>query len=313
MRLKEYPEIIVDAIPKLHESHIKVFITHLSGIEKQVNRLPKQFCKMYTTKPLAQQLLHYLSTRNANISQQDFLIVEHAQPFMLRLSDGKRLQVMLCAGNELGSSLMLLIRKWQGGRLLYYYSAVQQDDLCLLIGNATYHEWISHGTDELLLNLQAAHRPFVPIDFEEVAKEVKQHGKFVDNPIVIKLPVLGYEFIARRLAQTCALFGHIKLQGNFLRNYCSLSSDLRCFHQPGFKITAHIMDIEETELRCSERSYPLGKLKWSPVPNRMNLIQICSLLRPNHISGIVGYHDTGNAPPVPDYLKRFKLGYSPKA
>lgn len=317
MRLKDYPEIIVDEIPKLYESHIKVFITNLYGIQEQVNRLPKKFCKIYTTKALADQLLAYLCPRNANISKQDFHILEDTQPFVLRLSDGKRLQVMLCAGNELGNSLMLLIRKVYGGRLLYYYSAVQQDDLCYLMGNATYQEWIGQGTEILFLNLQAASKPFVHIDFDLIAAEMLKHSQDIDSPIVIKLPLFGFEYVAKRLAQTEALCGNIKLVGNFRRNYSFLTPDTRHFHQPGYKITVNIMDTYETEVYTSiisfESPYPITKLHWTPVPTRMNLIQLCSLLRPLHISGVICYHDKGNAPSVPDYLKRFKLKYSPRS
>lgn len=316
MHLKDYPEIILDEIPKLYESHHKVFITHLYGVQEQVNRLPKKFCKMYTTAALAEQLLLYLNPRNANISKEDFHIIESGVPFELRLSDGKRLQVMLCAGNELGNSLMLLIRKLHGGRLLYYYSSVQQEDLCYLMGNATYQEWIVHGTEMLFLNLQAANKPFEHIDFNEVADELLKYNQNTDSPVVIKLPLFGFEFLAKRLAQTRALHGSIKMVGNFLNNYCCLTSNLRYFHQPGFQIRVYIMDTHEadecTTIASFKNPYSIDKLKWSPVPTRMNLIQLCSLLRPLHISGIVGYHDKGNAPSVPEYLKNFKLRYSPK-
>lgn len=315
MHLKDYPEIIVDAIPKLYEKHNKVFITHLYGVQEQVNRLPKKFCKIYTTAALAEQLLLYLSPRNANISKEDFHIMEAGEPFVLRLSDGKRLQVMLCAGNELGNSLMLLIRKLHGGRLLYYYSAVQQEDLCYLMGNATYQEWIVHGTEMLFLNLQAANKPFEHIDFNKIADELLKDRQDIDSPIVIKLPLFGFEFLAKRLAQTRAFHGGIKMVGNFLHNYCCLTTNLRYFHQPGFQIRVCIMDTHETEECPSIASSEdlLDKLKWSPVPTRMNLIQLCSLLRPLHISGLIGYHDKGNAPSVPEYLKRFKLNYSPNS
>lgn len=316
MRLKDYPEIIVDEIPKLYESHIKVFITHLHGMQEQVHRLPKKFCKIYTTRALADQIFEYLFLRNANISKQDFEILEDTQPFVLRLSDGKRLQVMLCAGNELGNSLMLLIRKVYGGRMLYYYSAVQQDDLCYLMGNATYQEWIRQGTEVLFLNLQAASKPFEHIDFDLIAAEMLRHSQDIDSAIVIKLPLFGFEFVAKRLAQTEALCGTIKLVGNFLRNYRCLTSDLRNFHQPGYKMAVNMMDTYETEVYTSvmsfEKPYPITKLKWSPVPTRMNLVQLCSLLRPLHINGIICPHDKGNAPSVPDYLKHFKLNYSPR-
>lgn len=316
MRLKDYPEIIVDEIPKLYESHIKVFITHLHGMQEQVHRLPKKFCKIYTTRALADQIFEYLFLRNANISKQDFQILEDTQPFVLRLSDGKRLQVMLCAGNELGNSLMFLIRKVYGGRMLYYYSAVQQDDLCYLMGNATYQEWIRQGTEVLFLNLQAASKPYEHIDFDLIAAEMLRHSQDIDSAIVIKLPLFGFEFVAKRLAQTEALCGTIKLVGNFLRNYRCLTSDLRNFHQPGYKMAVNMMDTYETEVYTSvmsfEKPYPIPKLKWSPVPTRMNLVQLCSLLRPLHISGIICPHDKGNAPSVPDYLKHFKLNYSPR-
>lgn len=303
MRLKEYQDIILDTIPKLYETQIKVFITNLYGIEDQVKRLPKRFCKIYTTQSLANQLFIYLNRRNANISMQDFNIVQESEPLIIRLSDGKRLEVMLCAGNELGNSLMLLIRRLHGGRLLYYYSAVQQDGLNRLMGNATYQEWISQGTEILFLNLQAANQTFNHIDFEEVAVEVSKYGKDTGSKVVIKLPFFGYEYLVQRLAQTFTLFGHIELQDSFRSNYCCLTSDLRYFHQPGYTVIATICNSNHFQ---DVRPYPLSKLKWTPVPNRINLIQLCSLLRPLHINGIVGYHDRGNSGPVPAYLKRFK-------
>ncbi|XP_034485909.1 uncharacterized protein LOC117790540 [Drosophila innubila] len=310
MRLKEYPEIMLDTIPKLYEIHSKVFITNLYGMEEQVERLPKRFCKMYTTQPLANQLWIYLNRRNANISMQDFHIVEESQPFAIRLSDGKRLEVMLCAGNELGSSLMLLIRRQHGGRLLYYYSAVQQDDLSRLMGNETYQKWISLGTEVLFLNLQAANQPFVHIDFEGVAAEISKYCKDTGNEDVIKVPLFGYEYLVHRLAKTFTLFGHIELQDSFMCNFCCLTLDTRYFHRPGYTCTVKICNTNNFP---GMEHYPLSKLKWTPVPNRINLIQLCSLLRPLHISGIVGYHEMGNVGPVPAYLKRFKKGYSPKS
>ncbi|KAM8704133.1 hypothetical protein ACLKA7_008699 [Drosophila subpalustris] len=309
MRLNEYPDIILDTIPKLYESHIKVFITSLYGMQEQVARLPKRFCKMYTTQTLAHQLHIYLSRRKANISMQDFHIVEEAEPFTIRLSDGKRLEVMLCAGNELGNSLMLLIRRPNGGRLLYYYSAVQQDDLCCLMGNTIYLEWIALGTEVLFLNLQAANQPFVHVDFEEVAKEIAEHSKDIDKEVMIKLPLFGYEYVVHRLAQTFALLGHIELLGSFSDNYSCLTPDQRYFNQPGYTTIVEVCSPENFD---GEIYYPLHKLIWSPVPNRINLIQLCSLLRPLYINGIVSYHDKGIIEPVPTYLKRFKKGYSPK-
>lgn len=310
MLLKEYPDIILDTIPKLYEIHSKVFITHLYDVEKQLQRLPLRFCKMYTTSILANQLLKYLIARKANISFRDFHIIEESQPITIRLNDGKRLEIMLCAGNELGNSLMLLVRRLRGGRLLYYYSAVQQDDLCRLMGNTIYQEWIAQGTEVLFLNLQAASQPFVHIDFEEVAKEISEYSKNMNNKAVIKLPLFGYEFLVQRLAKTFALFGHIKLMDSFLDNFLCLTPEPRYFAQPGYIVTAKVFTRNNFEIGSS---YPLAKLKWSPVPNRINLITLCSLLRPLHIRGIVSYHEKGNAAPVPEYLKRFKNGYSPKS
>ncbi|KAH8359307.1 hypothetical protein KR093_005722, partial [Drosophila rubida] len=310
MLLKEYPTIILDTIPKLYESQIKVFITHLYGIEAQVDRLPKKFCKMYTTQPLANQLLEYLGPRKANISPQDFYIVPEGKPFDIRLSDGKRLQMMLCAGNVLGSSLMLLIRKLRGGRLLYYYSAVQQDDLWCLMGNTTYHEWIALGTEQLLLNLQGAHLPFVHIDYEQVADEISTYYTDNGKHAVLKVPHFGYEWLIRKLAESNNLFGHIKLLDSFMKSYTCLSSDLKVFHQPGYTVNMTVNHICNTDIYDHETPYPLDNLKWSPIPNRINLIQICSLLRPLRISGIVGYHEKGTVIPVPEYLKSFKLKHS---
>ncbi|XP_023170639.2 uncharacterized protein LOC111599272 [Drosophila hydei] len=306
MRFKEYPEIVVDVIPKLYEDHIKVFITHLYGMEEKVDRLPKQFCKMYTTQPLANQLLGYLSSRGAKISLQDFHIVKEAEPFQLRLSDGKRLELMLCAGNELGNSLMLLIRKLQGGRLLYYYSAVQQDDLCRLMGNVTYQEWIAQGVDELYLNLKAADQPFKHVDFEEVARIISDCAASAGGTYVLKLPLFGYEYLLTRLARTLTLYGHIKLMSSYLHSYCCLGADLGHFEQDGYAVTVQIEASNSWPL-------PLNELLWSPMPNRMNLMQLCSLLRPVYINGIVDFHATGNVPAVPQYLKRFRTRYSPKA
>ncbi|XP_034113924.1 uncharacterized protein LOC117574282 [Drosophila albomicans] len=306
MRLKEYPTIILDTIPKLYERQINVFITHLYGIEAQVERLPKKFCKMYTTQPLANQLLEYLGSRGANISSEDFHIVPEGKPFSIRLSDGKRLEIMLCAGNVLANSLMLLIRRLRGGRLLYYYSAVQQDDLNYLMGNTTFQEWIALGTEELLLNLQAAHQPFDHIDFEQIAEQISKFFKENDKVPVIEVPQFGYELLIRKLAETSALFGHIKLLDSFQNSYRCLTSDLRYFHRSGYTISLAVNHKSSINIHNSEISYPLSKLKWSPVPNRINLIQICSLLRPLHISGIVGYHEKGNVTPVPEFLKNFK-------
>lgn len=308
MRFKEYPEIVVDVIPKLYESHIKVFITHLYGMQDKLERLPKQFCKMYTTQPLANQLLSYLNSRGAKVSQQDFHIVKEAQPLQLRLSDGKRLELMLCAGNEIGNSLMLLIRKPQGGRLLFYYSAMQQDDLCRLMGNLTYQEWIAQGTDELYLNLQEADQPFQHMDFDEVARKIAEHAASVGGACVLRLPLFGYEYLVTRLAQTTTLFGHIKLMNSYLHSYSCLGADRRRFEQPGYAVTVKIEAVHSND---SEAPYPLEELQWSPIPNRINLIQLCSLLRPVYINGIVDFHTTGNVPAVPQYLKRYRLRYSP--
>ncbi|KAH8307672.1 hypothetical protein KR044_008690, partial [Drosophila immigrans] len=310
MILKEYPTIIFDTIPKLYERHTKVFITHLHGMEAQVDRLPKKFCKMYTTQPLAKQLLEYLSPRSTNISSMDFHIVPEGKPFTIRLNDGKRLEMMLCAANVLGNSLMLLIRRLCGGRLLYYYSAVQQEDLSCLMGNTIYQEWIALGTEELFLNLQAAHLPFVHLDFERIAEQISKYFKDNGKNAVIEVPHFGYELLIRKLAETRTLFGHIKLLDRFLKSYTCLTSDLKYFHQPGYTVTMTVNHNCSTDNNDRELHYPLANLKWSPIPNRINLIQICSLLRPVHISGIVGYHKMSNMVLVPEFLKSFKLKYS---
>ncbi|EDW77957.1 uncharacterized protein Dwil_GK24761 [Drosophila willistoni] len=313
MRLKEHSDIIFDVIPKLYESHSKVFITHLHNVEKQLERLPKKFCKMYTNRSLASQLLCYLTSRNASISESDFHIVEDAKPFQLRLSDGKRLEVMLCAGNELKNSLMLLIRRIQGGPLLYYYSAVQQDDLWRLMGNDTYNAWIAQGTEILYLNLQHANQTEVlHYDYDEIAESIIKFAEERERKVLIKLPLFGYEYVIRSLAYT-QLYGHIHLMGCFGDAYRHLTNDMQRFNNPNFAETVQVCSLADSIGTEDLVEFPVTQLKWTPVPTRVNLKQLCSLLRPKHIHGIVAYHALGNAPPAPSYLQALRSTFSPNA
>ncbi|XP_068140239.1 uncharacterized protein [Drosophila tropicalis] len=316
MRLKEYSDIIFDLIPKLYESHSKVFITHLYNVEKQVERLPKKFCKMYTNRSLASQLLYYLKSRNASISESDFHIVEDAKPFQLRLSDGKRLEVMLCAGNELKNSLMLLIRRIQGGPLLYYYSAVQQDDLWRLMGNDTYNAWIAQGTEILYLNLQHANQTeILHYDYDDIAESLIKFAEETERKVLIKIPLFGFEYVIRSLAYT-QLYGHIHLMGCFGETYRRLTDDMQRFNNPNFAQTVQVCSLTDimNVIRTEDLvEFPLAQLKWTPLPTRVNLKQLCSLLRPKHIHGIVAYHAVGNAPPAPSYLQSLRSTYSPNS
>ncbi|XP_034655188.1 LOW QUALITY PROTEIN: uncharacterized protein LOC117892964 [Drosophila subobscura] len=315
MRLKEHPDLIFDAIPKLYESTTKVLLTNLSQVPEQLKPPPQKFCRMYTTRPLADQLLLHLQWKGANISEQDFHIVEDGKPFQLRLSDGRRLEAMLCAGTALGNSLVLLIRKLQGGKLLYFYSAVQQDDLCQVIANPMFHSWIAQGTELLYLNLSGAHRPLVHVDYDEVAADIEKLRREKNCVVRLKLPHFGYEPLVRRLGHTL-LYGHIRLIGQYANSYAALSNDLRRFEEPDYLVKVHIFAADDfTVLTTQSERFallPLDLLKWSPQPTRMNLIQLCSLLRPQHIQGIVPYHATGNVPPPPEYLQRFSASYSPQ-
>ncbi|XP_033149765.1 uncharacterized protein LOC108599898 [Drosophila busckii] len=311
MRIKEYPEIVFDVIPKLYEQQTKVFITNLCEMEQQLERLPKKLCKMYTTRPLAEQLFLYLSTRHADITKKDFHIVQDSEPFKLQLSTGHSLQVMFCAGSELGNTLMVLIRKAQGpGVMLYYYSAVQQFDLCRSIRNANYIEWIREGTELILLNLQQVEAPFRPVDYDEIARNITAFNKAKQAVARIKLPLFGYEQLVKKLAAT-VLRGQIELLGSYAESYSILCTDTP-LRLPNHVVRLQICARSEWNLSsCS--SFQLYTVNWSPVPHRVNLIQLCSLLRPLHINGIVGYHTSGYVPPVPDYIESsLKLGNSPK-
>ncbi|XP_026849015.1 uncharacterized protein LOC113566654 [Drosophila persimilis] len=315
MRPKEHPELIFDVIPKLYESLTKVFVTHLGQVENQVKTLPRKFCRMYTTRPLANQLLQYLQKRKAHISEQDFHVVEEGKPFELRLSDGRRLEAMLCAGTALGCSLVVLIRKIQGGRLLYFYSAVQQDDLCQLVANPVFNSWIAQGTDLLFLNLTAVDQPFVHVDYDTLAATIDKLPRQENSVVRLKLPLFGYEPLVRRLGHTL-LYGHIRLMGNYAESYALLSSDLQRFECRDYRVKVHIFDGEDFATLTSRAErfvmLRLDHLKWSPLPSRMNLIQLCSLVRPQHIHGIVPHHSVGNVPPAPEYLQRFRASYSPQ-
>ncbi|XP_022208412.2 uncharacterized protein LOC111064884 isoform X2 [Drosophila obscura] len=315
MRPKEHPDLVFNVIPKLYASTTKVFVTHLHQMEKQLKPPPQRFCRMYTTRPLANQLLRYLQSEQVNISEKDFHIAEDCEPFQLRLSDGRRLEAMLCAGTALGSSLMLLIRKLQGGKLLYFYSAVQQDDLCQVRENPVFISWIAQGTDRLFLNLTGADRPFVHVDYDELKAAIETLRKKNNNVVRLKLPLFGYEPLVRRLGYT-ALYGHIRLMGKYAESYASLTSDLQRFEEPDYMVKVHVFADNDFTVLTSQTErfdiFALDSLKWSPVPTRINLIQLCSLVQPEHIQGIVPHHSTGNVPPAPEYLQCFKASYLPQ-
>ncbi|XP_030372502.1 uncharacterized protein LOC115622635 isoform X1 [Scaptodrosophila lebanonensis] len=308
MRPKEHYELIFDVIPRLYDINSKVFITNLNSIEEQLKSLPLKFCKMYTTRPLSDQLKLYLSNRSGVcLSPCDFHIVEEMQPFMLRLINGRVLEVMMCAGNELGNSLVLLIRRPQDGRLIYFYSAVQQDDLGRLLGQSIFNEWIAGGTDLLFLNLKGAERSFSHVDFDAVAADVVQYGKEHNSGTVVKLPLFGWEHVVRQLA--LRLPGKVRLMGSYERIYRCLGQDMRRFEDPYYAACVYIYDQSSYVPQPNMVEFPLKRLLWSPLPTRINLIQLCSLLRPDHISGIVQYHDKGNVPPAPTYLQRYRATF----
>ncbi|XP_017008613.2 uncharacterized protein [Drosophila takahashii] len=316
MRPKEHPDLHLDVIPKMYDPHFKVFVTSLCHVQKHLEKLPRRFCRMYTTDALAAQLLKYLQPLKANITRQDFHVVEEGQPFPLILSDGKRLEAMLCSGSHLGHSLILLIRRQQGGRLLYCYSAMRLDNLGRLLGNAAFNSWIAEGTEQLYLNLSAVNVPFAPVDFDEMAISIEDHGTMNNNSVVhLGVPLFGYEEMLWRLAHT-RLKGHIRLHEKLAESYKCLSPDLERFQRNNYIPRVYVYgSLEDAKLICRPRnvvSLNIKDLKWSPTPTRMHLRQLCSLLRPQHIQGIVPFQSDGVIPPIPPFLKRFKANYSPK-
>ncbi|XP_052844258.1 uncharacterized protein LOC128257327 [Drosophila gunungcola] len=316
MRPKDHPDLRFDVIPKLFDAHFKVFVTSLIHVEEQLTLLPRQFCRMYTTRPLANQLHQYLRFRNANIKEQDFKVVEEGQPFPLILSDGKRLEAMLCSGSHLGHSLILLIRRQQGGRLLYSYSATRLDNLGRLLGNSVFNSWIAEGTEHLYLNLSSVNEPFEPVDFDEMAITIEEYATKKDNSVVcLNLPLFGYEEMLWKLAHT-RLSGHIKLGEVFLDSYRCLSSDLERFKRKNYLPKVYVCkSLVHAQLMYRTRNVvflELKHLRWSPPPTRMHLRQLCSLLRPQHIQGIVHFHSDGVVPHIPPFLKSFKANYSPQ-
>ncbi|XP_016956104.1 uncharacterized protein LOC108028679 [Drosophila biarmipes] len=316
MRPKDHPDLHLDVIPKMYDPHFKVFVTSLCHVQKQLEKLPRRFCRMYTTEALATQLLKYLQPLKANITKQDFNVVNEGQPFPLLLSDGKRLEAMLCSGSHLGHSLILLIRKQQGGRLLYCYSAMRLDNLGRLLGNPIFNSWIAAGTDQLYLNLSSVNMPFTHVDFDKMAITFEEHGKRNNNSVVhLDVPLFGYEEMVWKLAQT-RLGGHIHLHEKLAESYKCLSSDLECFRLKNFipRVCVHgsLEDAEQMYRPRNVVSLETKYLKWSPTPTRMHLRQLCSLLRPQHIQGIVPFQSDGVIPPIPPFLKRFKANYSPQ-
>ncbi|XP_017072242.1 uncharacterized protein LOC108108650 [Drosophila eugracilis] len=315
MRPKEHPDLHFDVIPKLYEAHCKVFITSLCHVQNQLKMLPRRFCRMYTTRPLANQLLLYLKSRKANINEQDFKMVEEGQPFPLVLSDGKRLEAMLCSGSYLDNSLILLIRRQRGGRLLYCYSFMRLDNLGQLLGNATFNSWIAEGTENLYLNLSSVNKPFAHVDFDEMANTIEEYGKENRSVVYLNLPKFGYEEMLWRLAHT-HLRGHIRLDKKFAESYKCLSSDMERFEEEDCVLKVYVCgSLKGLELIYQPTQVvpmEIENLKWSPAPTRMHLRQLCSLLRPQHIQGIVKFHSDGIVPPVPTFLKIFKANYSPQ-
>ncbi|KAH8233843.1 hypothetical protein KR038_011959 [Drosophila bunnanda] len=316
MRPKEHPELIFDVIPKLYEEHFKVFVTHLGNVQEQLHVLPRKFCRMYTTRPLANQLLKYLKSRQANIGEEDFQVVDECKPFPLLLSDGKRLEAMLCSGSKLGHSLILLIRRpTNAGKLLYCYSAARLENLGRLLGNSVFNSWISQGTGQLYLNLSDVNRPFEHVDFDVLAATIDEYRKKYNQVVLLKLPLFGYEELVQQLDYT-RLHGHIRLLGTFSESFKCLSSDLK--HIPGRVTKVHVCATHnwstETSLAVEELvpavNFPLNLLKWSPQPTRMHLRQLCSLVRPQHIQGIVPFHSPGNVPPAPQFLQCFRSTYA---
>ncbi|XP_016937605.4 uncharacterized protein [Drosophila suzukii] len=317
MRPKDHPDLHLDVIPKMYDPHFKVFVTSLCHVQKQLEKLPRRFCRMYTTDALATQLLKYLKSLKANITKQDFNVVKEGQPFPLILSDGKRLEAMLCSGSHLGHSLILLIRRQQGGRLLYCYSAMRLDNIGRLLGNPIFNSWIAAGTDQLYLNLSSVNMPFVHVDFDEMAITIKEHGSRNNNSVVhLDVPLFGYEELLWKLAQT-RLRGHIRLDEKLAESYKCLSSDLECIQEknnyiPRVYVYGSLEDAEQMYEPRNVVSLDIKNLKWSPTPTRMHLRQLCSLLRPQHIQGIVPFQSDGVIPPIPPFLKRFKANYSPQ-
>ncbi|KAH8315616.1 hypothetical protein KR059_006542, partial [Drosophila kikkawai] len=317
MRPKEHPELIFDVIPKLYEQHSKVFVTHLGNMQEQLLVLPRKFCRMYTTRPLANQLLKYLRSRQAKIEEADFEVVEECQPFSLRLSDGKRLEAMLCPGSKLGHNLILLIRRPTNvGKLLYCYSAVKLESLGCLLANSIFNSWIAQGTEQLYLNLSSVNVPFEPVDFDEFAAIIEEYRKSHNAVVLLELPLFGYEELVWQLNYT-KLHGHIRLLGDFQESFGCLNSELKLV--PGSLTKVHVCAIQNSSAEDSQAEedekvatvhFPLGIIKWSPLPTRMHLRQLCSLLRPDHIQGIVPFHAVGNVPPAPEFLQCFRAKYA---
>ncbi|EDV51886.1 uncharacterized protein LOC6546253 [Drosophila erecta] len=314
MRPKDHPDLHFDVIPKLFDAHSKVFLTTLCDVDKQLIHLPRRFCPMYTTRPLATQLFQYLQSRNANVVGQDFHVVEEGQPFALQLKDGKRLEGMLCSGSHLGHSLIVLIRRMQDNRLLYCYSAMRLDNLGRLLGNSVFNSWIAQGTEQLYLNLSSVNLPFDHVDFDEMAHAIEAHGAQNDQSVVhLKVPKFGYEEMVWRLAHT-NLRGHIHLGEHMTKCYECLSTDLERFRDENY-VPKIFVSGYPTDFNPHQKTVSLDitELKWTPNPTRMHLRQLCSLLRPQHIQGIVQFHTDGIVSPVPSFLKVFKANYSPKS
>ncbi|EDV41055.1 uncharacterized protein Dana_GF23618 [Drosophila ananassae] len=321
MRPKEHSELSFDVIPKLYDANIKVFLTSLFRVEEQLQPLPRKFCRMYTTEPLAHQLLDYLASRGGQLSMQNFHLVEDCQPFELQLSFGRKVEVMLCNGSHLNNSLILLIRRPQGGRLLYCYSAVRMDNLGRLLGNPVFNSWISRGTERLYLNLSSGDEPFEHLDFEEMAKQIQKDCIQNNHVLELMLPHFGYEELIWNLGHT-RLYGQIRLMGTFGQSYKHLSSDLNRFQCDNNSVKINvsmILDCEaalealHTDSESRTVTLPLHQLKWTPLPTRMHLRQMCSLLRPQHIDGIVTFHSAGNIPQVPEFLRCFKEAFVEKS
>ncbi|KAH8373328.1 hypothetical protein KR009_000858 [Drosophila setifemur] len=314
MRPKEYPELFFDEIPKLYEARSKVLLTSLVQVHEQLQRLPRKFCRMYTTKPLASQLLQYLRSRQADVSDQDFQVVEEGKPFHLRLSDGKRLDVMLCSGSYLGHSLVLLIRRPQGGPLLYFYSAVRLDNFGRLLGNFIFNSWIAQNTEKLFINLSSVNRPFEHVDFDKLAAYIEEYRKEHKSLVLVELPLFGYEELVWRLGHT-KLHGQIRLLGDFAEIYTCLSTDLKRFERGDYETKVHICAALDWSTMVSRADrvapLPLEALHWTPQPTRMHLRQLCSLLRPQYINGIMPYQSPGNLLPVPSFLQCFRATFSP--
>ncbi|XP_017089526.2 uncharacterized protein [Drosophila bipectinata] len=317
MRPKEHPELSFDVIPKLYEANAKVFLTSLFRVEEQLQPLPRTFCRMYTTEPLANQLIDYLSLRGGQISKQNFHLVEDCQPFEVQLIFGRKLEAMLCCGSHLNNSLILLIRRPQGGRLLYCYSSVRMDNLGRLLGNPVFNSWIRNGTERLYLNLSSVNKPFEHLDFDEMAKKIQKDCIQNNQVRELKLPHFGYEELIWNLGHT-RLYGQIRPMGTLAQSYKHLSSDLGRFQCDDNSVKINvcmILDCEaalealHTDSGSRTLTLPLRQLKWTPLPTRMHLRQLCSLLRPQHIDGIVAFHSAGNIPQVPAFLQCFKEAF----